>query len=145
MSGKFYSSVRVIDSITTPPSRVKEYGHSAHAKRPQILPAVGASSTPRVASGAPSSNLAELNETIQGLFQKLESKIDTISASKGTQGTQIKSLSDKLLSIEDRIGQLHQTSSSSSDKKPSKKIPKDLLISAFRNTSYLTFWCKCIA
>ena len=142
MSGKFYSSVRVIDSITTPPSRVKKYGHSAHAKRPRILPAVGASSTPRVASGAPSSNLAELNETIQGLFQKLESKIDTISAS---QGTQIKSLSDKLLSIEGRIGQLHQTSSSSSDKKPSKKIPKDLLVSAFCNTSYLTFWCKCIA
>ena len=138
MSGKFYSSVRVIDSITTPPSRVKKYGHSAHAKRPQILPAVGASSTPRVASGAPSSNLAELNDTIQGLFQKLESKIDTISASQGT-------ISDKLLSIEDRIGQLHQTSSSSSDKKPSKKIPKDLLVSAFCNTSYLTFWCKCIA
>ena len=145
MSGKFYSSVRVIDSTTTPPSRVKKYGHSAHAKRPQILPTVGASSTPRVASGAPSSNLAELNETIQGLFQKLESKLDTISASQGTQGTQIKILSDKLLSIEDRIGQLHQTSSSSSDKKPSKKIPKDLLVSAFCNTSYLTSWCKCIA
>lgn len=136
MSGRFYSQTKVIEAVTTPPGRKLP---PAKRTRPAPVPSSRSSTVPpsspsvRSSTSTPSPRSSNKSldhsqsENLQRMLRNMESKIDNISKFQNTNSSQIQLLTDKLLSIENVIEQIHTNSSSGSDKRISRRIPKDLL------------------